>query len=383
VLEGDVKAKASGRKKKGVTMKIQAAVVRKKSGPFMMEQIDLDEPREDEVLVRIVASGLCHTDLVARDQYMPVPLPAVLGHEGAGIVERVGSRVKTIAPGDHVISSYLSCGTCSSCLRGQPAYCLNFFPCNISGFRLDGTPTMSKKGKVVHGSFFGQSSFATYALTSERNLVKVTKEAPLEKLAPLGCGVQTGAGGVMNSLKVTAGSSIAIFGMGSVGLSAILAARIVGSTTIIAVDVNNTRLKMAGQLGATHVVNSGTKDPVEEIRSITGNGANYSLECTGIPQVLSQGLDCLAMTGVCGLIGVAPFGSRVSLDCQNILNGRTVRGIVEGDSIPQVFIPQLIDLYVQGRFPFDKIVKLYPFDQINKAAEDSEKGKVIKAVVCM
>jgi aryl-alcohol dehydrogenase len=363
-------------------MKVQAAVVRKKSGPFVLEEVDLDEPREDEVLVRIVASGLCHTDLVARDQYMPVPLPAVLGHEGAGIVERVGGRVKTVAPGDHVVSSYLSCGTCSSCLGGQPTYCLNFFPCNISGARLDGTTTMNKKGHVVHGSFFGQSSFATHALMTERNLVRVSKDAPLEKLAPLGCGVQTGAGGVMNSLKVTAGSSIAVFGMGSVGLSAVLAARVVGSTTIIAVDVNSGRLETAAQLGATHVVNGSVVDPVEEVRRITGGGANYSLECTGIPQVLSQGLDCLTLTGVCGLIGVAPFGSRVSLDCQNILNGRTIRGIVEGDSIPQVFIPQLIDLYMQGRFPFDKIVKLYPFDEINKAAADSEKGEVIKAVVC-
>jgi aryl-alcohol dehydrogenase len=363
-------------------MKIKAAVVREKSGPFVLEDIDLEDPRDDEVLVRIVASGLCHTDLVARDQYMPVPLPAVLGHEGAGIVEKVGARVKKVVPGDHVVSSYLSCGSCSSCVTGQPAYCLNFFPCNISGGRLDGSSTMRRKGSVVHGSFFGQSSFASHAIISERNVVRVSKDAPLEKLAPLGCGVQTGAGGVMNSLKVRPGTSIAIFGMGSVGLSAVMAARVVGSTTIVAIDVTQERLRTAKKLGATHIVNSRKADPVEEVRKITGGGAKYSLECTGIPDVLSQSLDCLAMTGECGLIGVAPFGSRVSLDCQNILNGRTIRGIVEGDSIPEIFIPQLIDLYTQGRFPLDAIVKTYSLEQINEAAEDSEKGRVIKAVIC-
>jgi aryl-alcohol dehydrogenase len=364
-------------------MKIKAAVVREKSGKFLIEEIDLDNLRDDEVLVRMTASGICHTDLVAREQYLPFPLPAVLGHEGAGVVEKTGSRVKKVAPDDHVVTSYLSCGTCSSCVRGMTANCLSFFPCNFSGSRLDGSPTMSKDGQAVFGSFFGQSSFATHALIGERNIVKVSKELPLEKLAPLGCGIQTGAGGVINSLQVKPASSIAVFGMGSVGLSAILAAVVVSSTTIIAVDVNENRLKIAKELGATHAINSSQTNPVEEIQKITGGGALYSLECTGIPDVLSQALDCLAYTGVAGLIGVAPFGSRVSLDCQSILNGRTIKGIVEGDSNPDVFIPQLIDLYIKNRFPFDRIITFYPFDQINQAAEDSEKGKIVKAVLRM
>jgi aryl-alcohol dehydrogenase len=362
-------------------MKIKAAVVREKAGPFLIEEIELDDPRENEVVVRITASGLCHTDLVARDQYMPVPLPGVFGHEGAGVVEKIGARVTKVAPGDHVVSSYLSCGTCSSCLKGLPANCLNFFPCNFSGSRPDGSQTMKKAGEVIFGSFFGQSSFASHALIAERNLVKVSKDLPLEKLAPLGCGIQTGAGGVMNSLQVRPGSSIAVFGMGSVGLSAIMAARVVGSTTIIAVDVVEERLNLAKELGATHIINSKKTTPVEEIQKITGRGALYSLECTGIPDVLSQALDCLAYTGVAGLIGVAPFGSRTSLDCQNILNGRTIKGIVEGDSNPDIFIPQLLDLYTQGRFPFDCLITFYALDQINQAAEDSEKGKTLKAVL--
>jgi aryl-alcohol dehydrogenase len=362
-------------------MKIKAAVVREKSGPFLIEEIELDDPRENEVVVRIVASGLCHTDLVARNQYMPVPLPGVFGHEGAGVVEKIGSRVTKVVPGDHVVSTYLSCGTCTSCMKGMPANCLNFFPCNFSGSRPDGSQTMSKDGQTIFGSFFGQSSFASHSLIAERNLVKVSKDVPLEKLAPLGCGIQTGAGGVMNSLQVRPASSIAVFGVGSVGLSAIMAAFAVGATTIIAVDVNEGRLDLAKQLGATHVVNSGRVNPVEEIQKITGGGALYSLECTGIPDVLSQALDCLAYTGVAGLIGVAPFGSRVSLDCQNILNGRTIKGIVEGDSNPDIFIPQLIELYLQGRFPFDHLITFYALDQINEAAHDSETGKTLKAIL--
>ena len=362
-------------------MKIKAAVVREKSGPFLMEQIDLDEPRENEVLVRITASGLCHTDLVARDQYMPIPLPGVFGHEGAGIVEKVGPRVTKVVPGDHVVSTYLSCGTCSSCLKGLPANCLNFFPCNFSGSRPDGSQTMKKDGQTIFGSFFGQSSFASHALIAERNLVKVSKDLPLEKLAPMGCGIQTGAGGVINSLRVKPGTSIAVFGMGSVGLSAIMAAYAVGATIIIAVDVVEERLNLAKELGATHTINSKKANPVEEIQRITGGGALSSLECTGIPEVLSQALDCLAYTGVAGLIGVAPFGSRVSLDCQNILNGRTIKGIVEGDSNPDVFIPQLLELHTQGRFPFDRLITFYDLDQINEAAHDSETGKTLKAVL--
>ncbi|HVN97156.1 MAG TPA: NAD(P)-dependent alcohol dehydrogenase [Syntrophorhabdaceae bacterium] len=362
-------------------MKIKAAVVREKSGPFVIEDVELDDPRENEVLVRITGSGLCHTDLVARDQYLPFPLPAVLGHEGSGVVEKIGSRVQKVKAGDHVVLSYLSCGCCSSCLKGLPTYCLNFFPSNFMGSRLDGSATMKKKGKPIHGAFFGQSSFASHAIALERNVVKVKQDVSLDKLGPLGCGVQTGAGGVMNSLKAEAGSSIAIFGMGSVGLSAVLAAVVVGCTTIVAVDFNMTRLALAREFGATHIIDPRNGDPVEEIRTITGGGAKYSLECTGIPDVLSQALDCLTLTGVCGLIGVAPFGSRVSLDCQNILNGRAVRGIVEGDSIPDVFIPTLIDLYTQSRFPFDRMITFYNLDQINQAAEDSEKGKTLKAVL--
>jgi aryl-alcohol dehydrogenase len=362
-------------------MKIKAAVVREKSGKFLLEDLELEEPRENEVLVRMVACGLCHTDLVARDQYLPVPLPGVFGHEGAGVVEKVGARVTKVAPGDHVAMSYVSCGACNSCKKGVPTHCDEFLPSNFSGARPDGSLTMKKGKEKIHGSFFGQSAFASYALASERNVVKVPKDIPLEIVGPLGCGIQTGAGGVMNSLAVRPGSSIAVFGAGSVGVSAIMAALASGATTIIAVDINNQRLKAAKKFGATHIVNSAKIDPVEEIQRITAAGVEYALECTGIPAVLRKAFDSLCMGGKCGLIGAAPAGAEVALDMQNILNGRTLIGIVEGDSVPDVFIPQLIELYRQGRFPFDRMITFYPFDQINQAAEDSEKGKALKAIL--
>lgn len=202
-------------------MQITAAVVREKASPFQITELELAEPRNDEVLVRIVASGVCHTDLIIRDQYYPVPLPVVLGHEGSGVVEQVGKDVTKVQPSDHVVMSFFSCGNCPNCRQGKPGYCLNFYNSNFSGARLDGSSAFKQGETKVHGHFFGQSSFATYALASERNIVKVPKDVPLELLGPLGCGVQTGAGSVLNSLNPEVGSSIAVFGADSVGLSAV------------------------------------------------------------------------------------------------------------------------------------------------------------------
>lgn len=362
-------------------MKITAAVVREKSGPFLIEEIDLDEPGDNEVLVRIVGAGVCHTDLVCRDQYFPVPLPAVFGHEGSGVVEKVGKQVTKVQPGDHVVLSYFTCSNCSPCKRGEIGYCLNLYACNFSGARLDGSATMKKDGEVIHGAFFNQSSFATHALATERNTVKVPKDVPLEKLGPLGCGIQTGAGSVMNALHPKPGSSIAIFGMGSVGLSAILGAVVCGCAKIIGIDVNQTRLDFARELGATHIINPKEADPIKAIQEITGSGVDCSLECTGIPQVFRQAVDSLTLTGICGLVGVAPLGTEASFDMNSILFGRAIRGIIEGDSIPDIFIPRLVELYKQGRFPFDRLITFYSLDKINKAVEDSEKGRVLKPVL--
>jgi aryl-alcohol dehydrogenase len=367
-------------------MKIKAAVIREVSGPFKIEEIELDEPRDDEVLVRIVSSGICGTDLGARDGHLPIPPPpSVFGHEGAGIVERVGSRVSKIKPGDHVVLGWSSCGSCIYCKSGNDPYCEAFFPLNFGGARSDGSSTLRKADQIIHGSFFGQSSFANFALVHERNVVKVSKDVPLEILGPMGCGIRTGAGAVINTLHPPPGASIAIFGVGPVGMSAILAATVCGCTKIIAVDINQDRLEKAKRFGATHIINSSKTDPVATIQEITNGGVEFSLECVGNPKVLRQAVDSLVRggpkCGVCGLIGVVPPGTEVSLDMERLLNGRTVRGIIAGDSVADIFIPTLIDLYLQGRFPFDQLITFYPFDEINKAVDDMEKGRVIKAVL--
>ena len=366
-------------------MKIKAAVVFERSGKFSIEELELDEPKDNEVLVRIVGVGICHTDLAARDQHLPIPpsraLPGVFGHEGAGVVEKVGARVTKVKPGDHVALSWDCCGACPSCKSGHDPYCRNFFLHNFNAARTDGTTTMQKGDQVIYGSFFSQSSFASFSLANESNVVKVPKDIPLEILGPLGCGVQTGAGAVINALQASVGSSIAVFGVGPVGMSAVLGALVSGCATIIAVDIIPERLELARELGATHTINAGEVDPVEAIRDLTGGGAEFTLECVGNPQVLRQAVDSLPRCGVCGLLGVVPPGTEVNLDMDLIMNGRTVRGIIEGDAIPDLFIPKLIQLYSQGRFPFDRLITFYPFDEINQAVEDMENGRVIKPVL--
>ncbi len=362
-------------------MKIQAAVTRASHAPMSIETLTIDEPRDDEILVRLVATGICHTDIAMRDQTYPVPQPIVLGHEGAGIVERIGKFVAKVGVGDHVLMTFSSCGHCPSCQHDAPTYCHEFFGYNFAGTRPDGSTALSKDGERIHSNFFGQSSFATYALCRQTNVVKVRRDVPLERLAPLACGVQTGAGAVINVLKPGPGHSLAVFGTGSVGLSAIMAARLVGVTTIIAIDLSDARLDLARELGATYVINA--KNNVgEAITALTTSGVDYSFETTANAKVMRQAIDCLAPRGTCGLVGAANVGTEVTFDELHIMTGgRSIRGIVEGDSHPDVFIPTLIDLFAQGRFPFDKLLSFYSFDRINEAIHDSETGGAIKPVV--
>ena len=359
----------------------KAAVVRETGGHFTIETLQIEDPRDDEVLVRIAGVGLCHTDLVVRDQYFPTPLPAVLGHEGSGVVERVGKAVTKVAPGDHVVLSFASCGQCANCRRGLPGYCPDLYGRNFTGARPDGsTPCCDAHGKSVSAYFFAQSSFAELALATERNVVKIDPEVPLEIMGPLGCGIQTGAGAVLNALRPEAGSSIAIFGAGSVGLAAVMGAHVAGCAQIVVVDRMPARLALARELGATHVLEA-ADDIAAQIVALTGDGAQYALECTGLPAVARQAVDCLRLTGVCGIIGVSPLGTEITLDMNGILFGRTVRGIIEGDSIPDIFIPRLIALWKQGRFPFDKLIQFYPLGDIEAAVAASESGEVLKPVL--
>lgn len=362
---------------------ITVAVARAAQQPFSIEAARIRAPQHDEVLVRVIATGLCHTDLIARDQYYPVPLPAVLGHEGAGVVEQVGAHVTHLKAGDHVVLTYGVCGHCKPCASGHEAYCNDFYPLNFGGSDADGQNAIqTPDGQPLHDHFFAQSSFASYALAKEKNAIKVPEDAPLELLGPLGCGIQTGAGAVINSLKVHAGSSFAAYGAGAVGLSAVMAARIVGATTIIAIDVVPSRLALAKELGATHTVNSKDVDVIEAVREITHGGTDFALESTGRPDVLEAGIEALGGQGAMGIVGAPKLGTKASFDINNLLlGGRTIRGIVEGDSVPQIFIPQLVQLYQQGRFPFDRLVKFYPLEQINEAAQDSTQGVTLKPIL--
>ena len=363
---------------------VKAAVVRAERGSFSIEDATIAAPTGDEVLVRIVAAGMCHTDMVIRDQVYPVPLPIVLGHEGSGIVEAVGERVTSLEPGDHVVLTFDSCGFCRSCQHGVAAACRNFNPLNFGGAKSDGSHALSFASGSVNDRFFGQSSFATYAIANTRNAIKVRRDAPLELLGPLGCGIQTGAGTVLNALRVSAGSSFAAFGAGAVGLSAVMAARVAGATTIVAVDVVPERLSLALEIGATHVVDGRKEDVVEAIRALAAGGVDYAIESTARADVVTQAVAALGARGTCAIVGASAPGTELVCDINDVMqNGKTIRGVVEGDSVPAFFIPQLIDLYLQGRFPFDRLTRVYEFDAIDEAAAESEEGRTIKPIVRM
>jgi aryl-alcohol dehydrogenase len=360
-------------------VRITAAVLRDKAGEHVLEPVELADPGPDEVLVRISGVGLCHTDLLPRVPAYPAPLPLIAGHEGSGVVTEVGAAVTGIAVGDHVIASFDSCGGCANCLAGHPAYCVTFAARNMSGRALDGsTVARDASGAEVSARWFGQSSFASHALVAANNLVVVDAELPLEVLGPLGCGVQTGAASVFTALGVRAGESIVVFGVGAVGLSAVMAARVAGATTIVAVDRLESRLALAEELGATHALPADA-DLVGEIHRITNGGAQYTLDTTGMSEVIGAAVNALRVTGTCGLLGV-PQGEP-ALDPRGLAFGKTVTGIIEGDAVPRRTIPALIELWRQGRFPFDRLVSTFPLDRINEAEQAMTRGDVVKPVL--
>jgi aryl-alcohol dehydrogenase len=363
---------------------ITAAVTEAPGAEFTLQEVELGEIRADEVVVEIRAVGICHTDLMGRDGVLPTPLPAVLGHEGAGVVERVGAAVTSVAAGDHVVLSFDSCGDCGTCLTGRPYSCHDFFARNFLASRPDGSTSLARHGQPLHSHFFGQSSFATRAVASERNVVRIPEDLPFHIAAPLGCGVRTGAGAVMNTLSPPAGSSIAVFGTGGVGMSAVMAAHAVGCATIIAVDPKPSRLELARELGATHAVDPGQQDAVETITALTAGGADYTLEASGSTVALRQAFESTGAGGTCGVVGAPPFGTEVAFDVNMLIAmGRTLRGIVGGNSVPGVFFPRLVALWRSGRLPWDRMIETFDFDRINEAAERAERGDVIKAVLLM
>ncbi|MCX5205514.1 NAD(P)-dependent alcohol dehydrogenase [Streptomyces sp. NBC_00237] len=362
---------------------VTAAVSRKPGEEFQIEELRLDDPRPDEVLVRYTAAGLCHTDLEAAAGNLPTPHPVVLGHEGAGTVEAVGAAVTGFAPGDRVVLSLDSCGVCPNCLAGQPAYCDHHVPLNFHSRRADGSVGLrDASGDPVHDHFFGQSSFASHGLAHPRGLVKVDADLPLTTLAPLGCGLITGAGAVFNSLRVRAGSSVAVFGLGAVGLAALMAAVASGATRVIAVDRNPERLSLATELGATDVIDASTADAAEAIRELTaGRGVDHSVESTGVVPVMNAAVSVLAPLGSAAVLGVAALDADLRANAFELLKGRTVTGSVMGHQAPGLLVPRLLDLYRSGRFPLDRLVTTYPLADINQAVADVRAGSTVKAVL--
>ncbi|MDP7705179.1 NAD(P)-dependent alcohol dehydrogenase [Mycobacterium sp. TY815] len=364
-------------------MQISAAVVQEVGAPFTIADVELQEPAPDEVLVKIAGVGICHTDIAVKEGHLPFPLPGVLGHEGSGTVVSVGSDVTMVTAGDHVAISFHSCERCPHCAKGEPAYCHNFLEYNFGGLRADGTSGLDSAGTKLAANFFGQSSLATHALAHERNVVKVPPDVPVELVGPLGCGIQTGAGAVFNSLDVQPGSTVVVAGAGAVGLSAVMAAAVREATTIIAVDLHQSRRALAAELGATHTVDPQVGPLDEQIREIVPAGADYAIDTTAVTPVVEQLLASLGVRGMLGLIGV-PANPQATFSVglfQPPLLGLTIRGIVEGDSDPQTFIPYLLDLYRQGKFPFDKLITTMPFAQINEAVDAQLRGEVLKVVL--
>ncbi len=368
-------------------MQVTAAVLEEHHKPLNVQELEIDEPLAGEVLVKIVASGVCHTDAIAQEANFPFPLPGVLGHEGSGTVEAVGDGVTKVAPGDKVIIGWPWCGECRNCLAGRQRYCMQIGPLVGAGVRLStGGTCLSRGSEAVHGHFFGQSSFSTYSITTERAVVKVADDAPIELFGPLGCGLATGAGAIFNALRPEAGSVVAIFGTGAVGLSATMASALSGAKSIVAIDVVDHRLALAKELGATDTINAKETDPVAAIREIAGQGsmgADYALECTGNLDVLRQSVDCLNMPGTAALIGGAPAGAEYTLDHLTTLWGRTVRGILGGEGQSEQLLPTLVDLHAQGRFPFDRLVQFFTLDEVNEAMAASARGEVLKPVLKM
>lgn len=359
-------------------MDITAAVTAAQGAEFTLETVQLDEPKADEVLVKVIACGVCHTDAVARDAAI-APLPAVLGHEGSGIVAAVGANVRDLAVGDHVVLSFAHCGECEMCLTGHPTSCATFNDLNFGGCNQDHSHRLHQHGQAL-STFFGQSSFGTFAVAHHRNVVKVDKEVDLALLGPLGCGIQTGAGTVLNRLKPEFGTSIVVYGSGAVGMSAIMAAKIVGCRHIIAVDIHDSRLAMAQELGATATINGGKEDVVARIRDITQGGSHFAVETTGVPAVVTQALQALRPLGTCAIVGITPK-MEIDVFADIMAEGKTMVGVIEGDAVAKVFIPKLVDYHKQGLFPFDRLVKFFDFQHINEAFEASKDGSVIKPIL--
>jgi aryl-alcohol dehydrogenase len=365
-------------------MRTTVAVVNGPGEEFAFEEVEIDGPRADEVLVRIVATGLCHTDLSLRDTLPAEMFPRVFGHEGAGVVEEVGADVTGVSVGDHVVLSLASCRECARCQDGRAGYCEQTLMLNYMGFRMDGSTSYSREAGPVYGHFFGQSSFAQHAVALASSVIVVDPSLDLTRIAPYGCGFMAGSGSVLNVAQPQAGDSVVVYGVGAVGLAAVASARASGVQTVVAVDLQPGRLEAAEKLGAIGVnpAELGETTVVDRVKELTGGGATYGIETTAVPSVLKEAAQSLGVQGTLVVLGLDMSRPEFPVDAIDLLqNGKILRGSVEGDSDPREMVPRMLRLNAEGKFPVDDLVTTYPFTEINAAIADVLAGKVVKPVL--
>jgi S-(hydroxymethyl)glutathione dehydrogenase/alcohol dehydrogenase len=357
---------------------MKAAVLREVNKPLSIEDVTIDNPAPHEVLIRTVAAGVCHSDLHFQNGSYQYPMPAVLGHESAGVVEKVGSEVRYVRPGDHVITCLsVFCGHCDYCTKGRPVLCTK----EETRRAHTDKPRLSKGGTPVW-QFLDLSSYAEQMLVHENAIVKIDKEMPLDRAALIGCGVMTGAGAVMNTARIPAGSTVAVIGCGGVGLAAIQGARIAGASRIIAVDMVASKLELAKRMGATDGVNARTGDPVEQVKQLTGGGVEYSFEAIGLKKTAEQAFEMLRNGGTATVIGMIPVGTKIELHGVDFLFEKRIQGSNMGSNAFRVDMPRFVELYKQGRLNLDDLIsKRIELEGVNEAFEDLKKGEVARSVI--
>ncbi len=367
-------------------MKARAAVAWEAQKPLSIEEVDVDGPREGEVLLQVVASGVCHTDAFTLSGDDPEgAFPCILGHEGGCVVVECGPGVKTLKPGDHVIPLYIpECGHCEYCASPKTNLCQSIASTVWTGYMPDGTRRFSKSGKPIF-HYMGCSTFAEYTVVPEIALAKINPAAPLDKVCLLGCGVTTGIGAVLNTAKVEPGSTVAVFGLGGIGLSCIQGAVMAKAGRILAIDINPDKFEMAKALGATDFINPRelSVSLVETIRELTKGGADYSFECIGNVNVMREALECTHMGwGVSTVIGVAGAGQEICTRPFNLVVGRTWKGTAFGGVKGRSQLPGYVDDYMAGKIELDKLVThTMPLEDINRAFDLMHEGKSIRSVI--
>jgi len=364
---------------------MKAAVLYEAGKPLVVEEVELDEPQANEILIRIEAVGVCHSDLSYMNGSLPCPVPVVVGHEGCGIVEKVGPGVTSVQPGDKVVTMVsFSCGKCHFCAMGRPTRCVESLNVMLMAELPFFAGKRIHKGDQYMSQLFGLGSFAEYCVVHERSAIRVRPDAPSEVVCLMGCGITTGLGIAINTANVRPGDSVVVYGVGGVGLAALMGAKLAGAGNLIAVDNANNKLEMATELGADQVINvNDVDDPVAKVKELTGGlGTDVAIESAGIAAVMQQAFGSIHNGGVCVIAGMAPIIETLTFMPFEFLLGKTIKGAIQGDIIASVDIPKFVDMYMAGKLPVDKLItKTFSLDQVNEAFEAMKNGQVLRGVI--